>query len=280
MGSLKSRIAVVIVNYRKAARVSECLAALRRQTVAANLSIMIVDNSEDAGQAQLLQQSVEPGEHLHVTPTNLGYTKGVNLAVSLSEPAEYLLIVSPDIIVDDQNCIEKMLHHIESRPDIGVLSVRQINDDGSQVEVARNYPSLLDQVARRILSTPSRDRALLTAVYAPDAPADIYTDWVQSSFMLIRRSDWDAVGYLDERYFLFMADIEICRRIQNRGKKISVYTEVQVRADGIRASRGGWMTIFTTKAQRYHVKDALVYYLTRSPLRAPPAGNAMASNAN
>jgi N-acetylglucosaminyl-diphospho-decaprenol L-rhamnosyltransferase len=85
--------------------------------------------------------------------------------------------------------------------------------------------------------------------------------------MMMRRADWNAVGGLDERYFLFMSDVEICRRIRRLGKSVAVSSCADVRADGIRASAGGIRHLLSSRALRYHFKDSLTYYVMRTPIR-------------
>jgi hypothetical protein len=64
-------------------------------------------------------------------------------------------------------------------------------------------------------------------------------DWLQSSFICIRKDLWDNIGGFNEKYFLFMADAEICLESWKRKKKVQFFSDVEVLADGIRCSGGG-----------------------------------------
>lgn len=259
---------IIIVNYHKATRASESLAALQRQTLANVCRICIIDNSVDAAEASILAGAVSPPAQLIIASENLGYTKAVNLGVRTLGTSDFIALVSPDIILEDPASLEKMSGILDARPDIGLLATLQKNDDGSRVEVARRYPSFLRQVLRRLRPGRYGDDDLLAPLWTDNGPELVYPDWAQSSFVMLRRADWDVVRGLDERFFLFMADIEISRRLKNIGKKNAVTRSVIARADGVRASHGGLMDIFSSKSQRIHLKDALTYYRIRTQLNS------------
>lgn len=255
------------MNYRKAHRVEECLHTLRRQSVEEDCHVWIIDNSEDDREAQFISSILQDDEHLIVSPCNIGYTKAVNLGVKSAGPSDYILLISPDIIIEEKSSIENAMEVMEHNPSIGILATLQHNDDGSKVEIARNYPSLYRQILRRIAPRWFSELGLLDPLYSNRETRLIYVDWVQSSFMMMRRVDWNAIGGLNERYFLFMSDIEICRRVHNMGKLVAVSSHIDVRADGIRASQGGLLSFISNRALHHHVGDALIYYLIKPPLR-------------
>ncbi len=255
------KIALVIVNFHKAARVVEGIRALRRQNTIYDSHLVVVDNSTSQQEANILRTEMRQTDELVIAAENLGYARGVNLGAKTAGAFDYILLVSPDIIVDDTHAIRKMVSLMESRRSIGVLASVQHNDDGSIVEVARRFPSPVRQVCRRLSPTMVNDFDLLSPLASKATNGMIDVDWVQSSFVMIRRSLWDAMGGLDERYFLFMSDTEMCLRAHERGMRVGVTSVVDVQADGVRASRGGLLAIFYSKPLRMHVRDAFVYYL-------------------
>ncbi len=269
----KVKIALVIVNFHKAARVVEGIRALGRQNTVDDLHLVVVDNSTSQQEADILRTEMRKSGELVIASENLGYARGVNLGAKAAGAFDYILLVSPDIIVEDTHAIRKMVSLMESRRSIGVLASVQHNDDGSIVEVARRFPSPVRQVCRRMSPRMVNDLDLLSPLASKAANGIIDVDWVQSSFVMIRRSLWDAMGGLDERYFLFMSDTEMCLRAHERGMRVGVTSVVDVQADGVRASRGGLLAIFYSKPLRMHVRDAFIYYL-RHGLSQKKAGQA------
>src|ERR1700761_4078820 len=143
------RIATIIVNYHKAERLVAGLELLRQQAVAPHMKIVVVDNSVSRQEAEILKQHVRPGEDLIISLKNLGYSRAVNLAVKTAGRHDYVLLTSPDILVEDPGAIREMVSLLQAEPRIAVLATLQRNDDGSSVEVARQFPSIWRQILRR-----------------------------------------------------------------------------------------------------------------------------------
>jgi GT2 family glycosyltransferase len=253
------RIATIIVNYHKAERLVTGLELLRLQTMAPQMKIVVVDNSVSRQEAEILQRHTRPNESLIISAENLGYSRAVNLAVRNAGGHDYVLLASPDILVEDRRAIQEMVSLLQTEPRIAVLATLQRNDDGSPVEVARQFPSIWRQIMRR--SDPRAFQELHIQSALDDNVRIIDVDWVQSSFVMIRRTFWDEVSGLDEAYKIFMADVAMCWRAHKQGLRVAVTSLVNVRADGLRASRGGIRDIFRSRPLRIHLRDAMMYYL-------------------
>ena len=267
----RPRIAVVVLNYFKSERVVEGLLALRKQSAYNDCAVVVVDNSKSDAEARVLNDTLMNNEKLIVTHENLGYSQGINLGVSNVWGWDYLLLMNPDILVPDKDTISEMCRVLEKNPKLGILSSMQRNDDGSVVEVARRFPSLPIQVLRRLFPTQFHEHDLLEPLQGANAELLVNMDWVQSSFIMIRRSLWDRIGGFDERFFVFMADVEMCRMAWKEGYEVAVTSAVTVRADGVRASQGAFRDIIHEKVLRIHIMDALKYqmnvtYQTLKPL--------------
>jgi N-acetylglucosaminyl-diphospho-decaprenol L-rhamnosyltransferase len=169
-----------------------------------------------------------------------------------------LLLVNPDIILEDPTTIQKLRSIMDSSPEIGVLACTQINDDGSPVEIARNFPNILRLVLRRFAPRRLSELHLLRPLVSDTR--EIEVDWVQSSFVLISNDLWNSIQGLNEKYYIFMSDVELCLEAWRRGFKVVVTSIVYVRADGLRASRGGMLSILKNKALRIHIRDAIKFH--------------------
>jgi GT2 family glycosyltransferase len=255
-------VAFILVNFHKAARAVESIRSLSRQEAACSSRFVVLDNSVSKQQADILRAEVEQvNGNLVVAAKNLGYVKGINLGAQIAGAFDYLVLVSPDIIVEETNVVKKMVSLMETDASIGVLGTIQYNDDGSTAEIARRFPSPIRMVRRRLSRGAKNDLDLLQPLASEGSRGIIDVDWVQSSFVMIRRSLWDTIEGLNERYFVFMADVDLCLRAHERGMRVALTSAVKVRADGVRASRGGILDIFLSKALRFHIRDAILYFL-------------------
>lgn len=255
-------VAVVIVNYFKAERLMQCVRSLARQTGPQKLTVAVVENSADADQHRRLALAAAEQAFVLVDPKhNLGYTKGCNLGVRSLAPTDFVVLCNPDIIWDEPGSIDRLIAIAASDPSIGVLAPMQLSDDGELVETARRFPTLLHQLKRRLW--PERGNEIHLIDPLADGRTDLIdVDWLQSSCVLIRRSLWDRLGGLDQRYFLFMSDVELGRATWDAGMRVCLTSSVRVRADGKRASAGAFRALLTSRTQRSHLRDAIRYYLT------------------
>lgn len=253
-------LAVVIVNYFKAERLLQCVQSLRRQSAGRQISIAVVENSMDVDQLELLRRAADELQFVLVEPrANLGYTRGCNLGARSLADAEFVVLCNPDILWERPDTLERLVAIARADPAIGVLAPLQFSDDGELVETARTFPSLLSQMKRRL--DPQRGSELhLIEPLLRGSTNLMDVDWLQSSCVLIRRSLWDRIGGLDERYFLFMADVALGREVWIQGYRVCLTSSTCVRADGKRASSGGFLALLTSSTQRSHLIDALRYY--------------------
>ncbi|WP_244423173.1 glycosyltransferase family 2 protein [Bradyrhizobium sp. ORS 375] len=269
-------VAIVIVNYFKADRLLECVRSLARQSGAHKTTLAVVENSADADEHRRLATAAAEHDFVLVNPgANLGYTKGCNLGVQSLTHTDFVVLCNPDIIWDEPDTIDRLIDIAASDPSIGVLAPVQVSDDGALVETARKFPTLLHQIKRRLWPQHGSEIHLIDPL-AEGRTDLIDVDWLQSSCALIRRSLWDQLGGLDQRYFLFMSDVELGRATWNAGLRVCLTSSVRVRADGKRASAGGFRALLTSRTQRSHLLDAIRYYLAngfRSGRRAELPGS-------
>jgi len=126
------------------------------------------------------------------------------------------LILNPDIAFD-ANALGSLVAVMDSRPDVGLVMPKILYPDGSNQYLCKLLPAPIDLLLRRFL--PGRWKHLAekrTASYELrnldyDAPA--YVPTLSGCFMFVRRSVLNAVGGFDERFFLYMEDVDLCRRM-------------------------------------------------------------------
>ncbi|MBC2606283.1 glycosyltransferase [Pelagicoccus albus] len=257
-----TKISVVIVNYFKGNQVVECVGSLRKQSISHCFEYVVLDNSVSQSEKEVLLQGLGSDVKTIFPCRNLGYSKGVNAAVKCCRTPSHVLLVNPDIVVPSEQAIETMLTEMLGDDRIGVLGTLQRNPNGEVVEVARRFPSFHKLFARRLFPGSYMDSHLLEPLLGENPIDRVEVDWVQSSFTLVRDSLWHGVGGLNERYYIFMADVDLGKRAVDSGYKVVVTSSVIVFADGLRASRGGIKSIFKSRALRVHVLDAVKYFVS------------------
>jgi len=231
------RVAVVVVNYQSYPELCECLSALTADTGAC-AEIVVIDHESDAAAADAVAAAF-PAVRLVRLPDNHGFAAGVNRGARESRPP-YLLLVNPDSIVEAGLC-STLAGWMDAHPDVGAAGPRINNADGSRQASARRFPNLTTAIAgrsswlTRVLPRNPLSRWNLPALdWNQETPSDV--DWVSGACMMIRRTAFEAVGGMDEGFFLYWEDADFCRRLKAAGFRTVYFPGVSVTHTGGRSS--------------------------------------------
>ena len=250
-------VSALIVNYRAYAELDACLASLVRQRPL--VEIVVVDQDSDALERRLLEQRYPDVRWLPQT-TNSGFSAGVNLAARHAS-APYLYLVNPDAIVDD-GTPAAMAGYLAGQPGVAVVGSRVLDADGAIQGSARRFPGVSTLAGGR--------RSLLTRLFPGNAftrrnilsgshvTAPIRVDWVSGASLMVRREAFALVGGMDERFFLYWEDADLCRRLAARGLSTVYYPGASVTHLVGRSSRNSPRAViaFHRSAYRYFAKHA------------------------
>lgn len=138
----------------------------------------------------------------------------------------FFLVLNPDARLTGQN-LQLGLDLLQSSPSSGVYGAKVVDAHGTTQATARTYPTL-QSIVRRFFN---RRRHELVAQQAPRNP-----DWIAGVFMLFREDAYRAVQGFDERYFMYVEDVDICKRLRLHGYEVLYDDTVIVVHDGQHAS--------------------------------------------
>lgn len=167
---------------------------------------------------------------------------------------EFFLVLNPDIRLMESNLgpLFESVRQVKA----GVVGPAILDTTGQPTDSPRRFPTLL-RLARRVLTrtkTPDYERI----------QARMPVDWVGGMFMLFRRDLYRQLGGFDERFFMYMEDVDICRRVRDRGLQVVFDPAVAVIHDARRQNRR------SAKHLRWHVLSLLRYlFLYRATRRWP-----------
>ena len=210
---MHGRVTVSLVLFHHAPdQVRGLLEALSRDAECAEW--VVADNGGSESACSLAESL---GAHCVRPERNLGFGGAHNLALrSLVAFAPYHLILNPDILVKPGDLTE-LADVMDASPQVGSLMPRVLCPDGSTQFLCKLLPTPLDLILRRFAA------GTLRRVFAKqmdrydmkdfDYAHPVYAPVLSGCFMFTRRSILEAVGGFDERFFLYMEDIDLCRRI-------------------------------------------------------------------
>lgn len=183
-------------------------------------AVAVFDNSPDDS---LRAAVIAAGAQYLRCRKNIGFGAGHNRAFAALAPlgATYHLIVNPDIDCAP-HAIAALLQFMEEHPEIGLAMPRILNSDGTEQHLCKQFPSPIDLFVRRFLgrfeaSLFSGRRARYHLRHLDlNQPREI--PCLSGCFMFLRRAAMEQAGLFDERYFLYMEDVDFCRRIGAQSK--------------------------------------------------------------
>ena len=217
---------MVIVTYNSERYVGGLLRSLPAALGALTYSVVVVDNGSTDGTVELLRRRPDC---VVVTSVNDGYAAGVNRGVARSPRAGAILVLNPDTTLDPESVVR--LSEVLRRPDVGVVAPRVRETDGSLSPTLRRRPSLgrvggLSFTQLGMFSERVED--------VREYRYEHEVDWAVGAILLVARDCYDALGGLDESYFLYSEETDF----------------------SLRARDAGWATVYTPHAGAMHVGGA------------------------
>ncbi|MHB1936438.1 MAG: glycosyltransferase family 2 protein [Acidobacteriaceae bacterium] len=208
----------VVIHKNELADIHELLKNLQNDHSV--LRWVVVDN----GGSDEIRDAVERIGGIYLrTGENAGFGRGHNLALKhlAGVDAPYHLILNPDIAFD-ADALGRLADVMDTHPDVGLAMPKVLYPDGSNQYLCKLLPAPIDLVLRRFLPGPWKRLAQRrTASYelrALDYDAPAYVPSLSGCFMFARRSVLDAVGGFDERFFLYLEDVDLCRRMLTQSR--------------------------------------------------------------
>ena len=216
-------LSVILVNYKvpqlTIEAVRSVLASLRR--VDGESEIIVLDNASGDDSMGLLRTAfaTEPRVKILESPTNGGFARGNNMAI-VEARGDYLLLLNPDTLVGESTLAD-CLTFLRSHPDAGAVGPRLINQSGAMhPECKRGVPTLWNSFCRftrlyRLAPHSACFNGYYQGHLSPDAVQQVPV--LTGAFLMLRRTIYEEVGGLDERYFMYGEDIDLCYTIERAG---------------------------------------------------------------
>lgn len=212
-------LAVVIVSANSARWLDDCLGSLFDHAGDIDLEAIVVDNASTDGTRELVESHFP--ETQVVSSPNLGFAYGNNRGLELAH-ARYLLLLNPDTRVVEGS-FRELIDLLDARPEVGLAGVRQVSAEGELWPTIRRFPSASRALGEALFSERwpihprwAGERVLDPSVYG----TEVEQDWPCGAFMLIRREALLSAGLLDERFFLYSEEPDLCLRLKNAGWQI------------------------------------------------------------
>jgi GT2 family glycosyltransferase len=254
---------IVIVNWNTRDLLRDCLRTIQASDPSVRLQTIVVDNASSDGSPEMVEAEF-PTVTVIRSPTNSGFSFANNLGlwhgglgVAGVERPRYALLLNPDTQVP-RECFRVLIDYMDAHLTVGACGPKLVMLDGKlDVACRRSFPSpevsLWRMSGLSKLFPKSRLFGRYNMTYLPE-DQETEVDSVVGAFMLVRREAIEAVGLLDETYWMYGEDLEWAYRIKHSGWKIMYLPRVTVLHVKRAASRKN------PKAQQEFQRAMLIFY--------------------
>lgn len=231
------KLLVVIANYKVTHLTVDCLRSLSAEIAQLPPThVAVCENGSGGDAVEQLQQAIRDNGwggwcSLTAVNPNLGFTGGNNVilqpALQSADPPEYTLLLNADTIVRP-NAIKVLLDFMERDPRIGIAASRLEDPDGKPQRSAFRFPSPISEFEGN-LKLGIVSRLLKRWVVAPPVVDHaIETDWAAGASMIVRTDVFRSIGLLDEGYYTYFEDVDLCFNARKAGWSIWYVPESRV----------------------------------------------------
>ena len=219
-------LSVVIVNYRTFELTRNTINSIFEYSYPFSLEVIVVDNASGDDSLSKLEDCFKDKVKFIASSENKGFAAGNNQALSIAE-GKYVLLLNSDTIIWE-NTLENIYDYMENHNDVGAAGCRVVLENGDLDKACkRSFPNVKNSFFRlfHIPTNSEDDNYNLNDL--PDG--EVYEiDCLTGAFMFIRKEALDEVGFLDETFFMYGEDIDLCFRIKKAGWKIIYYGKSKI----------------------------------------------------
>lgn len=220
-------LSIVIVNYRVKNLLKKCLTSISQSKEKLNHEIIVIDNNSKDGSVELLKKDF-PEVELIENPLNRGFSFACNQGIKEST-GKYVLFLNPDTLFPETG-FQKLIDFMDATPKAGICGPKMIDACGNLLYSCRSFPTFLTSISssqslleRFFPRNPLSRRYLLKDLNHSQIQE---VDWVSGSCLLARKKVLDQIGFLDEAYFIYVEDVDLCYRAQKAGWRVFYFPKV------------------------------------------------------
>jgi GT2 family glycosyltransferase len=257
-------VTIAINGYKSPELLRLCLQALYRELKGVDFSYeVIVADSETEEATELIMREEFPQARFFPFMANVGFKTLFNISLKEAK-GKYVFLINSDILIE-RKTLPVLMQYLEEHPDTKLVGPKQMNFNGTlQLSCFRYYQPKTILYRRTWLGKLPFGKThlnwFLMSEYDHQSPRAV--DWITGSAMLVLREAALKVGPMDDRFFMYMEDVDWCRRFWEEGYRVVYDPEALVyhyHAKG--SARGGIFGLFFNKLTWWHIMSAYRYFM-------------------
>jgi len=218
----KGMLTVIVVSFNDRPHLEACLTSLERACDGLETEIIVVDNHSTDGSPEMIESSF-PRIRLIRAGENLGYSRANNIGIREAK-GEFLLFLNTDTVVPPA-AVSTLLAELNSRPAVGAIAPALRRRSGYQVSFGQQV-SFFAELWQKFFRNP------YFGIVLPLLRQPRSAGWLSGACLLARRKAIEEAGLFDENFFLFFEDIDLCRRMSEKGYRLLFFPRIRVFHEG------------------------------------------------
>jgi len=254
-------LSIIIVSFNARDDLARCLASLHSPAPGIPHEIIVVDNASSDGSVGAARQW--PDVQTIETGANLGFARASNVGIRASR-GDVLLLLNGDTVVPP-GAVDHLVEEAQVNDDVAVVGPRLVDSEGRAELSFGSMIGPFNELRQKLLVRGHAARLpVISGIVERLTKRPQYPDWVSGACLLVRRVDAEAVGLLDERYFMYAEDVDFCAAIRARRRRILFTPAVTVVHH-----RGRSAATARAAADRAYRRSQLAFYDKHHPRWTP-----------
>jgi hypothetical protein len=211
-------LSIIIVHYKTRELTLQCLRSIREFRPHVSHEILLIDNGSQDGIGAVVAEQF-PEVRLIETGRNDGFSQANNLGI-VNVHGKYLLLLNSDTKILEP-VFDRLVQYMDSHPEVGCVGPQHVGANGRHQVSYGKFPDLFSEVIRKIVDYQiALNDPNIRGYLAAFCSAEQEVDWLSGSCLLLRREALCQAGLLDEAFFMYFEDIDLCKRLRDLGWKV------------------------------------------------------------
>lgn len=222
------KLSIVIVSWNVKKVLVDCLGSVEENPASEPFEVVLVDNASSDGTVETIRNKF-PNVIVIANSQNLGFAAANNQGIEKSQ-GEYILLLNPDTMVHSDS-LDVLIEFMEENEDVGICGPQLLNQDGTIQSSARCFPTfrgaLYRHTALRFLHI-FREEYKKWLMKGFDHKSQRDVDQIMGAAFLLRTAAIDNVGAMDETFFMYYEEVDLCCRMKQAGWRVVFMPEAVI----------------------------------------------------
>jgi GT2 family glycosyltransferase len=222
------QLSIAIVNWNTRELVRGCLKSVFENLDGLDAEVIVVDNGSFDGSPDMIRSEF-PAVRLIEAGANLGFAKANNLAYKVASGKYFLLLNSDTVVLP--GALSALVDFLDKHPEAGASASKLLNGDGTLQRSCSTFPTPLTELFDALYLSKIFPKSKLFGRYAMsywDFDSVRAVDFAGGSCLMLRRESLEKIGLLDERFFMYSEETDLCFRLNAGGWKVYFVPEARV----------------------------------------------------